>query len=302
MGRYWSGNTRAPWHDYTQPKIYHITLMKAPGVPPFGYLAGDWRLPAGTYGRSYIKATSLGVVIKNCLREIRSIHPALRIYQYALMPDHLHLLLAVEEPLDEVLGRKLAALKVQINTQSNIPSVFAKGFNDQIMTPDRRLDTVYTYLRENPYRLAVRRACPGFFTRVNEIKIGDTTYSAYGNLHLLASPFKQQVVVHRADSAVKKQNDRNLWLYTAANSGVLVSPFISTAERAVRTDAEELGGKIIMIVHEAFGERYKPSAHDFDLCSEGSLLIVSLGYPKGTDLTRDLCLRMNALADTIARQ
>lgn len=41
MEKNWSGNWRAPWHDYTQPRIYHITLMKHPGVMTFGELAGD---------------------------------------------------------------------------------------------------------------------------------------------------------------------------------------------------------------------------------------------------------------------
>ena len=77
-------------------------------------------------------------------------------------------------------------------------SIFAKGFNDQILKPTRSLDMLYGYLRDNPRRLAVRREHPEYFRRVNRLKIGDKTYQAYGNIQLLDCPFKEAVVIHRA--------------------------------------------------------------------------------------------------------
>lgn len=300
MARIWSCNYRAPWHDYCSPRIYHITLMKHPEVAPFGSTAGDWRVKPGLPGAAFIKASALGRTVKSCLKDFAHISPSIRILQYALMPDHLHLILYVEQRLDEILGRKLAAFKVFVNKSARIESVFAKGFNDQILTSGRNLDAIYTYLRENPYRLAVRRACPEFFTRINRTAIADTVCQAYGNIHLLANPFKEQVIIHRADTAEQRSAMRNVWLHCGANNGVIVSPFISPTEKDIRNEAEALGTKVILITHEAFGERFKPAARDFDLCTQGRLLIISLGLPLGTPLTRSLCLRMNALAQTIA--
>lgn len=302
MGKIWTGNHRAPWHDYTKRQIYHITLRKRAGVMPFGSIAGDWRLPPGTIGRSYTKASPLGAIIKSCLKEISAIHPALRIYQYALMPDHLHLLLSAESSLDEILGRKIAIFKVMVNKRANLENVFEKGFNDQILTTTRNLDTIFNYLRDNPYRLAVRFANRDFFSRINQIWLSGRPYAAYGNIHLLANPFKEQVVIHRADSDAKKQSDREKWLHTSANGGVLVSPFISKAEKAIRTEAEAIGARTILITHEAFPERFKPAARDFALCAEGRLLIISLGLAAGTPLGREVCLTMNSLAGECMRR
>ncbi|MDE6653877.1 MAG: hypothetical protein K2K37_05770 [Muribaculaceae bacterium] len=302
MAKRWSGNNRAPWHDYTQRQIYHITLKKSPEAMAFGMLAGDWRLNPGTTGSSYIQASPLGRIIKGCLREISAIYPALRIYQYALMPDHLHLILSVESTLDEILGRKLAAFKVMVNKRSGISGVFEKGFNDQILTTTRNLNQIYTYLRDNPRRLAVRRANPDFFTRLDSLSIGGAAYQAYGNVQLLDNPFKEQVIVHRADTPEQFVHQKKRWLYTAANDGVLVSPFISKREKEIRTEAETLGATLILITHEAFGERCKPAAHDFDLCREGRLLIITLGLVSGTPLTRDICQDMNTLAETIVNK
>lgn len=293
-----NGLLRAPWHDYTERCIYMLTLNKAPLVPDFGSLAGDYWIPHGHKGSPCVVASPVGAAIKEGLRRFPQIQPKIRVLQYAIMPDHLHILLFVQEKTEEILGRYIAAFKVEVNKAAGLKGVFARGFNDQILKTDRSLDTLYHYLRDNARRLAVRRAHPEFFRHVNALRIGDRHYQAYGNIQLLDCPFRQQVVVHRADTPDVRQRHRQEWLYTAANGGVLVSPFISPAEKEIRRDAEEADGRLILITNEPMGERYKPAGHDFGLCETGRLLIISVGRPG--PLSRQTCLDMNVLASEIA--
>lgn len=288
---------RAPWHDYTQRCIYMITLNKNPLMENFGILQGDYRIPTGQKGAAFISSTALGKAIKNTLRRFNSTEPNVRVLQYALMPDHLHILLFVEYPTEDTLGKIIARFKIEVNKAAGTTGVFAKGFNDQILKSSRSLAVLYRYLRENARRLAVRRARPEFFRRVNALEIGVKTFQAYGNFQLLDCPFKEQVIVHRTDSSETRQKNREQWLYTAANGGVLVSPFISPAEKEIRKEAEESGGRFILIISEPMGERYKPAGRDFELCEAGRLLIVSANLPG--DLSRQTCLTMNTLAQTI---
>lgn len=290
---------RAPWHDYTQKCIYMVTINKNPLGKDFGILCGDYQIPTGQPGAPFIKATETGTAIKDVLRRFHQIEPNIKILQYALMPDHVHILLFVEHPTQEILGRILARFKVEVNKVAGTDGVFAKGFNDQILKSTRTLDTFYTYIRDNARRLAVRRAHPEFFRRVNALKIGDKTYQAYGNFQLLGCPFKEQVVVHRADSQETLRQNRDQWLYTAANGGILVSPFISQPEKAVRAEAEEAGGRFILVTNEPMGERYKPTGREFSLCEAGRLLIVSADLQGA--LSRTNCLAMNALAAVISK-
>lgn len=300
MNRNWIGNRRAGWHDYTSKRIYHITLSKNPSAPCFGTLAGDYAIPAGQPGSAYLEASALGKVVKNCLRDFPTIHPALRVYQYALMPDHIHIVLSVEHTLDEPVGCKLAAFKVKVNKEANIDRVFEPGFNDQILTTTRKLDTIFRYLRENPTRLAIRKAHPDYFQRVSETEISGTLCFTYGNSSLLFNPFKEQVIVHRADTDDEFQRKKDLWLHTAANGGVLVSPFISRREKEVRIEAEALGGRFIIVGNESLGQREKPAKHYFDLCSQGRLLYIS---PKETiGFSRAACRIMNTLAQLICSE
>lgn len=275
MKKNWSGNNRARWHDYRSKCIYHITLMKDPAVEAFGRIGGDWRIAPGNPGSSYLVASPTGRKIKEALKKLPEIHPALRLYQYALMPDHLHLLIAVTAPLDDILGRKLAIFKVIADRLAEAERVFLKGFNDQIIGPSRKLDAVYKYLRENPYRLAVRMAHPESFRRVTHLEICGKPFSAYGNLQLLSNPFKEQVVVHRADLPATRDRNKERWIHCVANGGVLVSPFISKDEKAIRQIAESLGGRIILLTDTGFDERGKPGDHDFNQCLKNELLILT---------------------------
>lgn len=152
------------------------------------------------------------------------------------MPDHIHILLRIKEYSDKPLGYYVSNLTGASTREWRAItgvtySVFEKGYNDRIIGASRSLDTLYRYIRDNPRRLAVRRAHPEFFRRVNDISIAGTRCRAYGNFQLLDCPFKEQVVVHRADSPETCTANRERWLYTAANGGVLVSPFISPAEK-----------------------------------------------------------------------
>lgn len=289
---------RAFWHDYRAKCIYFITMKKAVGAPTFGKIAGNPGLPSGTARCAFISLSPLGRIVKNAIYNISRIEPRIRLFQYAVMPDHVHFLLSVEQTLDESLGLVIARLKVSINNAAGQNGVFQEGYNDQILRRDRNLHDIFNYIRDNPRRLAVRRAYPDFFRRKNALRIGDNTYQAYGNFQLLEHPFMEQVVVHRADSPETRKQNRDLWLYTAANGGVLVSPFISQAEKEIRAAVEEAGGRFILITNEPMGERYKPSGRDFELCEAGRLLIISAGI--GGDLSRSACLAMNNMAKILA--
>ena len=146
----------------------------------------------------------------------------------------------------------------------------------------------------------MRRQYSQFFRRVRNLKIGNREYQAYGNLFLFRNPDKIAVKISSKYSEEEKLKKRKLWIESASKGSVIVSPFISPAEKAIRGEVESLGGKIILITHEAFPERFKPAKHDFNLCSEGRLLIISIGKPIPASLTRADCLTMNEIAAKIS--
>lgn len=203
-----SSMPRSFHHDYTTRCIYHITMVKAPAAPYFGRLAG--RLPDIAVERS-----ALGRIIERNIRNIPALNPKLRILQYVIMPDHIHFLLFATEKLEMPVGKYMGMFKVRIFQEFNMisgsrESVFTPDFDDRILYRSRSLDTIFRYIRENPYRLAARRDRPDFFRRVNRLEIAGGEWQGYGNFQLLENPFKEQVVAHRADTPERRGQNRAL--------------------------------------------------------------------------------------------
>lgn len=272
-----------------------VTIGKHKDCPDFGSL--KYTDPKD----ALISLSPYGAVIKGQIYYTPDHNPQLKILDQVIMPDHVHILIQVMEPISKHFGDIIQAIKsastsgIRKLTGNRDITVFEEGFHDRIVKNRTQLDTLYRYIRDNPRRLAVRRAHPEFFRRVNRVRLAGGVYSAYGNFQLLDCPFKEQVVVHRADSPETCAANRDRWLYNAANGGVLVSPFISPAEKAVRSDAETLGGRFILITNRPMDDRYKPSGRDFELCEAGRMLIVS-APSEGENLSRAHCMQMNRLA------
>ena len=105
------------------------------------------------------------------------------------------------------------------------------------------------------------------------------------------------MVVHRADSVKKREENRLRWLHTAANGGVIMSPFISKDEKAIRREAEDLGGRIIFLTNEPLKEREKPTARLLPM-QRGPLSAYRPG--RALPFGRQTCLKLNSLAELIS--
>lgn len=301
---------RASAHNYKSPFIYHLIFKKSENCELFGVVRGDARIAPGLPGGAYIEESVLGRVIAKEIIGLPKRFPVFQNYQFKVMPDHVHLLLRVRdwlefhldyymEDLVNTIAKSFSRLKgYKIRTEE----IFQPGYCDKPLLLKRSLDGLFQYIRENPHRLAIRQQFTQFFQRIRKLKIGDAEYEAYGNLFLFRNPDKEAVKISSKFTQEEVDQKKAAWLFGASKGTVLVSPFISKAEKNVRAECESLGGKIILITHEAFGDLFKPAAHDFKLCCEGRLLIISPGLPFKTPLSRAICNEMNKLALTICNQ
>lgn len=303
-----SYHRRAFNHDYFAPFIYHIILKKAFGCEIFGEVEGDARIAPRNPGAAKIRESALGSIIAKSLLHLPHEFPIIKLHQFCVMPDHIHVLLQVLYRSDKHLDFYIESLRNRISSKYSDAlgrkilddEIFEAGYCDKPLYDNRSLDGLYRYIRENPHRLAMRRQYPQFFSRSRKLLIGDKEYEAYGNLFLYRNPDKEAVKISRKSSKEEKDKRKAHWVSAAEKGTILVSPFIHNFEKTVREEAEAAGAKIILIVHESFPKLFKPPAHDFALCEQGRLLIISLGLPIGTELNREHCVCMNDLARAVA--
>lgn len=95
-----NGHRRAPWHDYNRPGIYMVTLVVGGRQRLFGTLAGRTRAACGSAEAPHVELSALGrCVLNEEVRKISEHYPMVEVCRVVVMPDHLHLLLRVHQPL-----------------------------------------------------------------------------------------------------------------------------------------------------------------------------------------------------------
>ena len=303
------GNRRGPFIDYHKPGIFMITMNKLPALPDFSRLSVSHNNRLEPNVKTLYH--KLGFAIYDALLNFGKITPDVAIEQYVIMPDHIHFIVRIIRENHRHLGRHLAMFKRNVFENARkrglvrpgFDSIFVPGFNDQFLRYDRSLDVLYQYVRNNPHRLWVRKDKPENFKRINSAIIRGVECQLYGNLHLLDNPFIYPVVIHRRDTEEYLEKKKELWRYALCNGGVLVSPFISKAEKNIFKGAAQWGGKLILISNQELANREKPSKALFELCEKGQLLIIAPKMdlpPTDKDLSRAECLFMNGLAEKIA--
>ena len=197
---------------------YHITLT----VPSRQPLLGTLVIPQNDPSQAHVERTALGNAVVDELYVMCRHYPAIRIFQFCLMPDHLHAVIRVTKVMDtsirsvmrgywqgvKKLGRAhTLAVSPELNsgTTTEVRTTTEEKTTTEGGTADggwafpvfterpfirplsRRgqMQTMMHYVRMNPQRLATKRLMPGFFRVQKGIEIGGRSFDGVGNVALL---------------------------------------------------------------------------------------------------------------------
>ena len=188
--------------DYRQPCIYQITLVladrqsKALGrlvVPDLALprQVQDRALPRQAQGgpqlvrgggenlassvleaaaSSYIALTLAGEAVMREFRRIGEHHPEIKPLFIQVMPDHVHFIIYVTQPMARPLGQAIAGFKAgSSKAATGKPGLWAEGFQDTILFHEGQLEAMFNYLRDNPRRLAIKQLMPMVFRVRNDL-------------------------------------------------------------------------------------------------------------------------------------
>ena len=301
---------RTPWHDYSRKGTYMLTLVVRERVPLFGLLKGGMNDDVAPY----VEYSNLGTSIEQ--EEIQKIHhfyPQVDVWKLCIMPDHLHMIVRVNEDMEEGkhLGKVVAGFKSGCNNaywklfNMNEPprqGLFEDGYCDKILMHAGQLDNWKHYLDDNPRRLMLKRQNPELFTVLTGMEVAGEQCQVVGNRFLLDIPDKMAVIVHRRYTDEENARLREEWLACGERGGVLVSAAISPKEKEVLREAMNRGYNIILLKENGFPKLYKPAGEAFDACASGLLLQISPWefHMEKKVITRAQCLHLNAMAERIA--
>ena len=294
------GNRKQKGYDYNRAGVAMLTLKARKGM---------WlcRITQDAFA-----LTELGKIVQKELGGIHGYYEQVKIGQYQIMPDHLHVMVHVVSDLPEgvTLQRVIRGFKIGVDRKcrelfaKESFCVFEKGLHHSLVFGREHLDREVAYIRDNVRRYRLLKANPDLFRQPQLATTLDdgTKLFGIGNMFLLKHPRRVRVQFSR--SAIEEDwCDINEALTGYLEQGyVFVSPFISPFEKRVLSEVVKQGGRAIRLTHKFFGERYKPMGQLFDLCCEGRLLELSVAgeFERFARLDRGACLRLNEVATVIA--
>ena len=213
---------------------------------------------------------------------------------------------------------------------------WAEGFQDTVLLHEGQLKAMIAYLRDNPRRLAEKRANPSLFRRVERIELpldgGRLTgsFEALGNRHLLERPLAQVQCSRRffayrrkakrgggmkiartpdGEPVIERENPEyrerlESALAAAEHGAVVLSPCISDGERQIAREAMKRRLPLVVLKNMGFAKLEKPADRSFDACAEGRLLLLApAAWPYTTQekpITRFDATALNRIAQWLA--
>ena len=322
-------------HDYTERRMYMITLEVEGRRPVFGRLVGSPFAERESNDEPRIELTELGKAVESEWMGIHGYYPQIEVKAVQMMPDHMHGILFVTAPLPVHLGQVISGFKAgcrkaqkaleaaaaepqptekethrtekgapvslqatALSSQKVYRPLFAKGYNDLILRSYDELPTWQNYLRDNPRRLMMKRAHPEWLRPFFGLKVGTTAYSSLGNQALLRSPRRIAVRVSRRLDSHQIEMEKARYLDMARQGTVLVSPAISPGEKQIMRAAFDAGLPTIVLVENGFTPLTKPKGEQFDACAEGRLLLLAPWehHNEKRAITAYQCQQLNLMA------
>ena len=183
--------------------------------------------------------------------------------------------------------------------------LFSIGYNDKILFRRGQLQRWLDYLHDNPRRLLMRREHPQYLRVQRNVVAAGITFSAIGNVQLLKHPELKQVQLSRRLTEQEVERVVQSFLAAARNGAVLVSPKISSGEKAVLNAAFAEGLPLIVLQENGFTDLDKPKgAKLMEACAEGRLLLLApwAHHIERTTITRQQCLALNDMARKICEE
>ena len=295
--------------DYRGRAIYHFTLPVERRYPLFGTLEGK------SAETAFVRLNSFGQRVCQMLSGLAQFYKekgyTLKVLAQMVMPDHVHLVIQVLEPLPQSIGAVVRGFKSgctkvykeeyycsgenATELHSDVPVHFARIFADRgsiwqqdaayyherILHAPGQLHRMIVYVKDNPRRLWLKRHNPDLFRMHRDTVLCGLSFTSLGNHFLLQWPDRQLVEMSRsADSASIEKRLQEV-LAAAHNGTVTYTAAISDGEQLIARTVREQGFPLVVLLADGFPaagsphERYyKPGGVYFEACSKGGLLLL----------------------------
>ena len=281
--------------DYKGRAIYHFTLPVEERFPLFGTLEGERAETA------FVRLNPVGRRVCQMLCGLAQFYAgkgfALKVLAQKVMPDHVHLVIQVLEPLPQSLGAVVRGFKsgctkvykkmygsgdnaagVYGNSKdgherdADAPVHFARIFarrgsiwqqdaayyHERILHAPGQLRRMIDYVKDNPRRLWIKSHNPELFRLHRRTEAAGLSFTSMGNHFLLDWPDKQVVEMSRSATNDEVQERLRKVLAAAHNGTVTYTAAISKGEQIIARTLREQGYPLVVLLNDGFPKEGSP--------------------------------------------
>ena len=159
---------RLPQYDYGQCGYYFVTICtKVRNRDTLGSIIPWERVGGGLCpAPPTVCLTPAGKIVEDAITAIPSLYAGVEIDTYCIMPDHVHLIIAIPagrdraRPLPGMIGRFKSYTDHGYRglTDKKTPGLWQRGFYDHVIRNDADLDAARRYVRNNPVKKQERES------------------------------------------------------------------------------------------------------------------------------------------------
>lgn len=285
-------------YDYARGAVVFATTSTEPRQRVFSHIEGGKAIPT-EFGR--IALHELAVTAERV--------PEVKLSRYALMPDHVHLLLWLTPGNDDglsLLSRFVGGFKRAVRQRwkelGHSSPLWQEGYHDRICLDRDFIEGVKLYINYNPLKWELMHTQKGLIPIREPLDcawLPDGTYwKGIGRCDLLDGSRKLCSVRISRRVEAKLFPEVLARLRKALEKGYcIVSTFLSPGERALYGMLAEAGAEFVHIKGTAIPVVYRPDIHETPLFAANRLLVLGRQTDERKVLRPD-CLALN---DAIAQ-
>ena len=143
-------------YDYSRNGGYFITFCTENRAP----LLGNVVVGGGVLDAPWVDLSAAGQSTDQCIRRLEKFYPWLTVANYVIMPNHVHLLLLVQDgppgtsaPTSKAIPQLISTMKRFANRECGTP-LWQRGYYDHILRNEQDFLLHWDYIESNPGKWA----------------------------------------------------------------------------------------------------------------------------------------------------
>ena len=137
-------------YDYSTPGAYFVTICTKPSQNYF------WNtIPEDISSPEEVSLSPFGAIVATVIKQISIIYPSVSVPCYVIMPNHIHLLLQLNQAPKGQPSPRLSRIITQLKgtvTKRIGTSIWQKLYHDHVVRNQQDFDRIANYIFANPMR------------------------------------------------------------------------------------------------------------------------------------------------------